>query len=216
MTRDEIVAQIKVLLGFRTDQTNTIIAQIAVTQNHLEREVNWKIYPYFLQTERSDTTITATVDGFDERVLKPADWLADMEEDGIWVTDTEGTENLLVKREENLLRNTFRSDDPGLPQYYSSSGDYYRLFPTPDAAYPLKMRYYQTDEVITEGTGQNRWMKYASNCLIGRSGLFLSGAGNNARRDMFSALYQESKEAIERKSFDELTVNRQYAMGENQ
>jgi hypothetical protein len=215
MTRSEIVAQIQLLLGFRTDLTTTITAQIAIQQNHLERDVQWAIYPWFLQTERAGTVVTATVDGFDERVLKPVDWIADMEEDGLWVTDEDGFEHLLIKSEENKLRNTFRESDPALPEFYSSSGDYYRLFPTPDAAYTLRQRYYQRDEVILTDVGENRWMRYAPNMLIGRVGLFLSGASENARRDMFSAMMQESKTAIERKSFDELTVNRQYAMGEN-
>jgi len=212
MTRDEIVAQIKLLLGFRTDQTNTVIAQIAIQQNHLEREVQWAIYPWFLQTERADTTALLN----DERLPKPVDWIADIEEDGIWVTDTDGLENLLIKSEENKLRVTYRESDPGLPEYYASSGDYWRLFPTPDVAYALKMRYYQSDAVVTVGTNTNRWMTRAPNILIGRVGLFMCGAASNARRDMFSAMYQESKSAIERRSFDELTVNRQYAMGENQ
>lgn len=216
MTRDEIVSQIQLLLGFRSDQTNTIAAQIAIQQNHLERDVEWAIYPSFLQTERADASISILGDGFDERIAKPTDWIADIEEDGIWVVDDEGFENLLEKSEENKLRTAFRNHDPGLPTHYASSGDYYRLFPTPDAAYALKMRYYQRDEVITDGGGENRWMRYAPNILIGRTGLFLAGAQNNARREMFSAMYQESKKAIERKAFDELTVNRQYAMGENQ
>lgn len=212
MTRDEIVAQVQLLLGFRTDQLNTITAQIAIQQNYLEQEVQWAIYPWFLYTERANALTEAN----DERVQKPTDWIADVEEDGIWITDTDGIEHLLIKSEQNKLRLTFVDSDPTFPQYYASSGDYYRFFPTPDAIYTLRMIYYQKDEIISVGSGENRWMKYASNCLIGRVGLMLSGAGNNARRDMFSALYQESKTAIERKSFDELTVNRQYAMGENQ
>lgn len=212
MTRDEIVAQVKLLLGFREDQTNTIIAQIAIQQNHLEREVEWKIYPSWLQTERADSFTVAN----EERVQKPSDWIADIEEDGIWVTDILGSEHLLYKSEENKLRLTFKDDDPTIPEAYASSGDYYRLFPTPDIIYALKMRYYQSQPIVSTGSDTNRWMTNAPNCLIGRVGLMLSGAANNPRRDMFSALYQESKQSIERRSFDELTVNRQYAMGENQ
>lgn len=216
MTRSEIVAQIQLLMGFRTDMINSITAQIALQQNHLEREVEWKIYPWFLQTERADTAVSPLGDGFDERVLKPVDWISDMEEDGLYVVDSNGIEQLLIKSEENKLRVTFRESDPGLPQYYSSSGDYYRLFPTPDLAYNLKMRYYQSDAIVSDGASTNRWMTRAPNCLIGRVGLMMSGASQSAQRDMFSALYLESKAGIERRSFDELTVNRQYVMGENQ
>jgi hypothetical protein len=211
MTRDQIVAQIQLLLGHRTDMTNTITAQIAIQQVHLEREVQWSIYPHFLLTERSDSFLVLN----DERLPKPPDFISECEEDALWIIDSEGTEKILYKTEYNKLRLEFGNEDPGLPEKYATLGDYWRVLPEPDFAYNVKTVYYQQDAIMVNGTDQNRWAKYAPNLLIGRVGLFISGAGNNTRRDMFSALYQESKSAIERKSFDEQTVNRQYAMGEN-
>lgn len=211
MTRNEIVAQIQLLLGFRTDQLNTITAQVAIQQVHLETEVEWKIYPYFLLTERADSVCTIN----DERLSKPSDFVAECEEDALWIIDSEGTEKLLYKTEYNKLRLEYGNDEPGLPEKYATLGDYWRILPEPDLAYTVRTVYYQQDVIMVNGTDQNRWSRFAPNLLIGRVGLFLCGAANNTRRDMFSAMYQESKSAIERKSFDDLTVNRQYAMGEN-
>lgn len=216
MTRDEMVAEIQVYLGFRTDQATVIAAQIQAQQRALETTVKWVKRPWFLQSDRSSTVVTATVDGFDERILLPDDWMADIEEDGLWITDSEGKEHLLIKNEENVLRSTFINDNPTLPSHYCRSGDYYRLFPTPDAAYTIKMRYYQKDAVLSTNTSENRWSRYAPNILIGRAGMFLAGTANNARQEMLSAMYREAKEAIESQAVYDDADNRQYAMGENQ
>lgn len=216
MTRDEMVAQVQLYLGMRTDMANTIAAELMRQQNVLERETQWKLMPWFLKSDDSTTSISILGDGFDRRVAKPEDWLADIEEGGLYVIDDDDCEYELVKHEEDSLREYYKTYDPGLPRHYATSGDYYLLFPTPDQAYTLKMKYYQADAVLSLGSSSNRWSRYASNCLIGRAGMFLAGSGNNARTEMFSAMYNESKNAIEVKSFDEQTTNRQYAMGENQ
>lgn len=212
MTRDEIVTQVKLLLGHRTDLTSIIQGQIGIQQAHLENEVEWVRYPQFLLTERSDSLLNIE----DDRIQKPADWIADVEEDGLYIIDSEGTEHLLPKTEYNKLRLTYGNDDPGLPQGYATMGDYYRVLPVPDVAYAMKMIYYQKQPLMVEGTDENRWAKYGPNCLIGRVGLMLCGAEDNKRQQMFSALFLESKSALERKAFEDVVTNRQYAMGENQ
>lgn len=212
MTRDEIVTQVKLLLGHRTDLTSIIQAQISIQQNHLEREVKWERYPSFLLTERADTVLTIE----DDRLQKPSDWIADVEEDGLYVIDSEGTEHLLTKTEYNKLRLTYGNDDPGLPQAYATMGDYYRVLPVPDVGYTMRMIYYQSQPLMSDVVTSNRWSINAANCLIGRVGLMLCGAEDNKRQQMFSALFLESKSALEVKAYEDIVTNRQYAMGENQ
>lgn len=212
MTRDEIVTQIQLLLGFRTDQRNTIIAQVNIQQRHLEHEVRWLKYPWFLLTEIATTASLVE----DPRVQKPSDWIADTEEDGLYTVDAEGVEKALQKTDFDILRKTYLNTDPGPPCHYATFGDYYYLGPTPDIAYTIRMCYYQQDVLMVDGTDENRWAKRAPNLLIGRTGLMLCGAGNNARQEMLGAIYKEAKDAIETKAFDDEVTNRQYAMGENQ
>ena len=215
MTRDEIVAQIQVLMGFRTDMTNAIAAQIPLQQRQLERNVKWALPPWFLETERADTTLAIN----DERLLYPTDWIADIEDDGLWIlyTDDDGVERekLLGKTEYDTLRRAYGNCEPGRPKAYAQDGKYYRLLPQPDIAYQVKIRYFAADTIVTVGTDTNQWMTHYPDALIGRVGMFLSGAGQNQARDMFSALFLEAKSAIDQKSFDIQTTNRRYAMGEN-
>lgn len=212
MTRDEIVAQVQLLLGFRNDQVNTIRAQVNLQQKHLELEVSWKKYPWFLLTEIATTATLVN----DPRVQKPSDWIADTEEDGLYLIDSDGVESALEKIDFDVLRKTYLNVEPKKPCRYATFGDYYYLGATPDIAYTVRMCYYQQDVLMVNGTDENRWAKRAPNLLIGRTGLMLCGAGNNARQEMFSAIYRESKEAVETKAFDDEVTNRQYAMGENQ
>lgn len=213
MTRDELVAQIQLLMGFRTDLGNIIKAQINIQQAAMElASSRWLARPWFLQTERANTTLVVN----DERLLYPADWLADLEDDGLWITDADGKEHLLPKDDLDVLRSQYINSEATRPQGYAQDGNYYRLFPKPDQAYVVRQQYYKKDVLLSDAVTENEWSVHAPDCLIGRAGMFLCGASNSAMREMFSALYEECKSGVEHKSFEIQTTNRQYAMGENQ
>lgn len=210
MTRDQLVAQVQALMGFRTDQGTTIAAQIAIQQSALELEEQWIIRPWFLQVTRTTGLLTIG----DEEFARPEGFIAEIEEDGLWLTNSEGDEILLEKADEDDLRLLYGNEDNTQPSYYASAGLTYRVFPKADDTYTIKQRYYKQDETLADGSDTNLWLTHAPNCIIGRVGLFLTGAAAAKQRDMFSGIYLSAKAGLERRSMDLLTDNRRYAMGE--
>lgn len=214
MTKDEAIAQVKMLLGFRTDLATTIETQLHLAQQHLED--NWNTaeapLPWFLVTERSTTSTVAE----EERLGYPEDLLANIEDDGLFIENTDGQEILLKKFSENDLRVLYVAADPGFPENYAEDGKYYRLFPAPDAAYTVHLKYYAKDVAFNTLTGAqtNLWLTHAPNALIGRAGLLISGAGNNARGQIFAGLLGDALSSIKGIGTNIMTNNRRYAMGE--
>jgi hypothetical protein len=182
MTLDEAVAEVVLGLGFRRDLALESATQIRIAQQYFER--SWpeqSLLPWFLITERA---VTSTVIN-EERLTKPTDWLGDVEDDALWLTNTLGKEILIEKSPLDDLRQLYQNASPGFPQGYGFDGYYYRLFPKPDAAYAARMQYYQKDTLLVSGADTNKWLTEAPDILIGRAGAVLAGAGGNARLTMF-------------------------------
>ena len=168
MTRDEAVALIQKELGFRSDLTATIIDVMKLAQEILELGPT---LPWFLLSEKS--FILTTVEN--ERVPVPIDFLEEYEESALVYQpdDTTAQEVILGKRDlDTLLKEFSNVVDPTAtrePEKYALRGEYFIIFPTPDAQYRIQMTYYRKADVLTSNI-ENDWLKNAPYFLIGKTG----------------------------------------------
>lgn len=165
MLRSVAVDRIQVKLGFRTDQEANIILALQDSQAKLELR---PLLPWFLKTEISSISTVAD----EERVPLPADFIREDEESALWYFDATATEdeekwNELIKDDQSVLRHAHPGE--GVPLNYSIHGTYFRIFPTPDDAYLLKLAYYAKAALLTSNI-ENVWLEHASDLMIGLAG----------------------------------------------
>jgi hypothetical protein len=172
MTRDEAVARIQQELSFRTSGDAIVVTALQDTQVELEQEQE---IPYFLITEISSQD---TVDG-EERVKLPAaiddgsrKFIREVEDGALFYFNGSATEpgdkwTELAKDDLDVLRELYPGE--GAPKAYALDGLYFRIFPTPDDIYTLKMRFYATDVKLTTNI-ENRWLEFLPTLMIGVAG----------------------------------------------
>jgi hypothetical protein len=162
MIKSKVVDLIKSRLGNRTDTgiDAKIVAELDAAQEALERFGDFT--PWFLLSETATYT---TVVG-ESRVPIPDDMLQEYEEGALFYLG-----EVLDKYEYDALRSKYYGLS-GAPEAYALVNDYFILFPTPDAAYSIDMKYYMKDALIStiSDTGENRWLKEASSWIIARTG----------------------------------------------
>ncbi len=165
MIRADAVSRIQIKLGFRSDQEANIIIALQDGQAKLELR---PLLPWFLRTEMSSIS---TASG-EERVILPTDFIREDEESALWYFDSTATDdadkwNELIKDDQSVLRHVHPGE--GVPLNYSIHGTYFRIFPTPDAVYLLKLAYYAKDTVLDTNV-ENLWLEHASDLMIGLAG----------------------------------------------
>lgn len=182
MTRDEVVALIKQVLGFRTTLDATIVSNLKFAQTQLESEPT---KPWFMISEDSFTTTTA----LEERILVPDDFLEEVEEAVLkYVPDDDDEEEVdLVKEDYDTLRNNYRGSADGAPEAYALQGQYFRLFPRPDAIYTIRMIYYQKVDTLDSNI-ENGWTKYVPFLIAGEAGMIIAASIGNS---MAFAVFKE-------------------------
>lgn len=210
MLRDEAVAFIQEELGFRSDKADRIIARLKEAQKNFEEGVE---LPWFLKTEVSSIL---TVSG-EERVPLPGDFIREYENDALYyfnaaATDPEDQWVPLAKDNLQFLRTVLPGSGP--PQAYALDKLYFRIFPTPDAAYTLKMIYYRQDAMLDSNI-ENEWLKHAPWMVIGWAGARMAAPF----RDKEAKAEFEKTEARERRRLFINTEareheNRRYIMGD--
>jgi len=166
MLRDEAVDIIADRLGNRTDLDTRIIAEMQLSQTMLEQTWGATDMPWFLLKELGEQASTSTVAG-QERLEVPSDFLREPEGGALWVQDTDGTWSGLCKHDIDFLRK--HESATGLPRGYALVGKYFRFYPTPDAAYSVRMLYYASDTVLSSNV-TNSWLTYAPELLIASTG----------------------------------------------
>lgn len=170
MLRDLAVSIAARRIGFRTDTdvTDALTAELQAVQSELEGGVqlaNGGVFlPWFLLTEIASNTSTPD----EPRVLVPADFLMETDEGeaALWLVDTEGKDVALSKDAYAALHAA--NPDPGQPKAYALVGQYFRLVPTPNAIYPLKIIYYAKDQDLSTNI-ENQWLKYAPELLMAKA-----------------------------------------------
>jgi len=221
MNLQRAVNIIKRQCGFRQTGDATIIEIIQDAQEQIETTYPVEPLPWFLLTERS--SVSSPPD--EERILLPTDFMLEYEEDALWLQLPDGGEKLLNKYDADDLRQTvsrmttaeLASNRTSFKFAYALTGDYFRIFPTPDLSYTYKMIYYQKQELMDDGLDENRWLKYAPWVLIGMAGENYA----HAIRDATAMQYFQQKKGSALQSITDHTLarqlaNRRMAMGETQ
>lgn len=171
MTRDEAVSEIQVQLVFRTTLASTIISHLQKAQQDLELAPT---LPWFLISEDS---YIDTVSG-EQRTPVPTDFLDETDEAVLRYVPTTPSASTpevdLIKDNYDDLRKAFMDTTTGIlkvgpPEAYALLGNYFRLFPTPDSTYRLRMIYYKQDTLLTTNV-ENQWLKYIPLLLMGKAG----------------------------------------------
>lgn len=168
MLRDEAVARIQQKLGFRSDRSAEIVTALQDAQIRAELAA---FLPWFLITEIASATTTSG----EERCPVPDDFIREYEDEALWyfnsgASDPEDQWTELGKENLDFLRTEGSFGGSGPPQAYSLDGLNFRIFPTPDAAYPLRLVYYARDTVLSTNI-ENNWLKYYPFWLIGDAGM---------------------------------------------
>ena len=209
MDRDTARTRIQQALAFRTDKEAEIISALQDAQVVLEREA---VLPWFLQSEVSSIT---TVIG-EERIPIPSDFLREWEEDPLWyfVAGTGGDDDAwteLAKEDLAFLRKAYPGS--GAPIAYALDVKYFRIFPTPDAVYPLKMVYYKADAVLSSNV-ENQWLKYFPYLMIGEAGrLFAPALRDKDATTQFTRWAAEGRAQMLVENEARIHSSRRYIMG---
>ncbi len=211
MLRDEAISRIQRRLGFRSDLVSAITEAIQDAQMRAEDSPT---LPWFLITEVS--SITTTIG--EERVQLPSDFLREYEDDALYYFNAAATDDAdkwveLPKDDLDFLRRKYPGS--GAPKAYTIAGDYFRIFPTPDAVYTLKSMYYQADLVLTDNV-ENLWLKHAPFMLINDAGNEIAAdIGNKEAAAKFASGYQRALLALAGENEARKHENRRYVMGGN-
>ena len=185
MTRDEAVSFIQVELGFRTDQTDNIIARLKQAQRLFELG---RSLPWFLVQE--DATLTATT-GSGEIAL-PTGFIREVPHETLrYYSSTDTEEVFLEKLSLVEAVSRFTDVDAGAPLAYVLRKSTVAIYPERDTSYALTWSYYkQADELSTNIT--NAWLTNAPDALIGRAGMLIAEVlKNQSALVKFTSLYRE-------------------------
>lgn len=128
--------------------------------------------PWFIITENATTK--TKVD--ERRVALPSDFIREVEEKDFTKVVVDGVDVRLVKMGWDEAMAEFGDEAKGPPQAYVLRGNYFMLFPKPDAEYTLKLPgYYARQEApIDSEASENGWFKWASDLMLAKAGLVMS------------------------------------------
>ena len=162
MTRDEAITLIKQRLQRENDTAITarIQSEIILAQEMRLEGNAW--LPWFLLSEN----LTANTTASEERLPVPNNFLREAEEGALWRYDPDSSEIPwveLTKDDYDFLLNKYPNEDA--PVAYALSNEYFRLKPTPDAVYTMRMKCYLRDDPLTSDI-ENKWLANAADWLI--------------------------------------------------
>lgn len=179
MTGAQALNLLMARLGNRTNTTlraNCLLEMNLVQSATLE---GGPLLPWFLIT--TDATLALSV-GVRELTL-PTNFLRELDEGGRieiknsdleWKTMTKGEyQELLVHWEEETTSE--------LPLDYALLGTQIAVFPLPEVASPIRMRYLGTGATIADDAVETVWLKYAADLVIAETGIIV--ASKHVRED---------------------------------
>jgi hypothetical protein len=214
MLRDDASTLIQTLLGFRTDQASNIVTLMQTVQFEAE---NGPIKPWFLLSEDS---IAVTTIG-EERLAVPLDFLEEDQELPLryrptdWPTEDEidlwKDSYVLLKR--NFAPSTILPGTQQVPQAYALVGNYFRIFPTPDKEYNIRLIYYARATTLSSNI-TNGWLSNVPYFLIGKTGKLLAAAlSNTIAFQTFDMMEKEGMDSILRENAARQEANKTPQMG---
>ena len=214
MLRDSAVDLLMKRLGNRKDTAlrDIIIGEMAfVQENILEQESE---LPWFLL--KPETTLTTTAD--ERLVALPDDFLLEWEDGELFIVDSTGEEDFLVKGDYDLLR--ANNTGTGKPKYYDFVVDNFALFPTPGTAYTLTFRYFAKASNLS-GTYadanniENTWLKHASALLMAETGYLvaLNYLQSPKLANMFMQQREQARISLQQKTVAMSEINKGRSLG---
>lgn len=208
MMRDEAVSIIQQQLGFRSDLSTEIITNLKLAQTMLEAGPT---RPWFLVTEQQFISLTVG----EQRVLPPVEMLTEIDSARlVYVPSSSAADPVdLVKEEYDQLAEDFKDVANGPPEAYALLGDYFRIFPTPDSNYTIKIIIYGQDAVLSSNI-ENGWLKWVPYALIGKAGAQIATAiRDTTALATFRGWEQEGRLALHGMDVARDTANRVLQVG---
>jgi len=210
MTRDEAIIRIRRYLGFRTDLQTEIIDALRDAQVELEEA---EFLPWFLLVEVASISTTAD----EERVPVPSDFIRESEETALWYYDAAADADArwveLKKADIDTLRNVYQ-DETGVPKAYALDQLYFRIKPTPDAVYTLKLGSYFAQDTVLSTNVENNWLKHVPNLMIGKAGMLVAAPVRDANAyGQFQKMESEGMATLIKQNTAREMANRRLTMG---
>lgn len=213
MLRDDATTLLLQRLGNRgASEYQTIIeSELRAVQTLLEDDAT--LLPWFLTVTN---WVTASVTS-NEVLALPDDFLQEVEEAPLQVYDPTVLKwKILEKDDYDALVTAYDDEPAGIPQKYALVGVEYRLFPTPDAIYPLRQIYFGRDTALNSNI-ENDWLKYASDLLLNRTGYQVASVHlqDTDLAMIFADATKVAKDRLWRMNESRMHVARNYMMGDN-
>lgn len=208
MTRDEAVSFIKKILGHRTIGDSDIVDFMQLAQINLE---SGPLKPWFLRSELS----SITTDVGAQRVRVPTDFIMEAEDAVLEYVPSDTDEEVvpLTKGFMDELNYLYRGSEAAAPEAYALDGEYFRLYPTPDAAYTIRMVYFQKDTVLDTNV-ENNWLKHVPLLLMGETGsLYAPSLSNKNAIATFNQWRQQGMLLLQAQDEERKHVNMHYQIG---
>lgn len=171
MQKLDLLTLLALRCGSRTDADIMTVLELELTlAQDTTLEQNGRFKPWFMIGEQAQTLTIPN----EQRIELPLDFLGEVEEGALYILNpASGKYDQLFRDDYDFLHDKFKHYAPTLPSHYTLEDHrYYRLFPTPDIAYVVRERYYEKDLAFNSvaETGENRWLKYASDLLMAVGG----------------------------------------------
>ena len=163
----------------RSDLTSQIPGFIALAEIRLARE---------LRIRQMLTTATATMTIGDSTVGMPSDFLAMRD---IFVQDQ--PRNVINFVSPATFTRNARTEEVGVPTFYTMRGQEFEFAPKPDAAYTLQMLYYAKPTPLSDSNQSNAFMANCPDALL--YGALLEAEPflmNDARMATWSQMYSNA------------------------
>lgn len=167
MIKSTFLTLLKLRLGSRTDTDLDTLIPLEADQAQFELEHTGEP-PWFLLSLGASMTMTAST----RTVPWPDNFLAEYEDGGCWLTDSDG--NLVELDKGDYDRSlAYYGEEEGQPVGYSTVGTTMQLFPIPDAVYPLSVDCFLADALFsaTASGSANAWLSYAADVLLAKTGV---------------------------------------------
>lgn len=214
MTGQRILDLLMGRLGGRTSPAlrATCLLEMNLVQDVLEGD---PLKPWFLITEDSESVLTVG----ERRLEVPEDFLCEVEDEegGLVIVDSTGAEHPMKKDSYDFLvdKHTLEATSD-LPLEYALVGKYFMIFPLPNVALTVKMRYKASQPDITDDNNENAWCKNAADLLIAETGYVVCSKHVRDEPNKIIEFSADSAKAKSRLSTDNVgraEANRSRAMG---
>lgn len=208
MTMDEVIAEIKRGLGYRSDKTDEIKAKLRLAQDELERG---KTLPRFLINEDESIALTADTNTW----TLPSNFIREVDDFGDPNSqfDSDGDIVNLERLPYDVGYSRYGGADAGSVVAYSKRGSTFVFWPTPDEDTTLTISYYaHADDPATASS--NAWSENAPGLLIGLAGMMIAAdVHDDPAQQKFAVQYAQAKDSLFKEIVADEDANMSYSLG---